>query len=197
MNGYDVYFVGVGGQGILTIGEILAEASFRARVPVNFYPTKGMAQRGGFVKAQLRIGRERIGPNIPERGADLIISMELSETLKALRFMKPGGEVLLYGFVWSPTDVLLGRAPYPSLEKIQEVIKAAGGTLYFIDPARLPRFENAALPDNIFVLGAALGKTRMRQLVKADKVSDIVRTRWKKGSECNLFAFEQGLLTNG
>lgn len=197
MNGYDVYFVGVGGQGILTIGEILAEASFRASVPVNFYPTKGMAQRGGFVKAQLRIGRERIGPNIPERGADLIISMELSETLKALRFMKPGGEVLLYGFVWSPTDVLLGRASYPSLDKVQEAVKAAGGTVYFIGPAGLPCFENATVPDNIFVLGAALGKTRLRQLVIADEVSEIVRTRWKKGSERNLFAFEQGLLTNG
>ena len=28
-------------------------------LPVNFYPTKGMAQRGGFVKAQLRLGRAR------------------------------------------------------------------------------------------------------------------------------------------
>src|SRR5512143_2131621 len=35
---YDIYFVGVGGQGVLTIGEIIAEAAFRQDIPVNFYP---------------------------------------------------------------------------------------------------------------------------------------------------------------
>ena len=67
MNTYDIYLVGVGGQGVLTIGEIIAETAFRAGLPVNFYPTKGMAQRGGFVKAQLRIGRAHPGRRFPSR----------------------------------------------------------------------------------------------------------------------------------
>ena len=74
---FDIYFVGVGGQGVLTIGEIIAEAAFRKNIPVNFYPTKGMAQRGGFVKAQLRLGRTTVGPSIPEKGADLVIATEV------------------------------------------------------------------------------------------------------------------------
>ncbi len=65
---FDLYFVGVGGQGVLTIGEIIAETAFRKGIPVNFYPTKGIAQRGGFVKAQLRLGREAPGPAIPRKG---------------------------------------------------------------------------------------------------------------------------------
>ena len=44
----DVYMVGVGGQGVLTIGDILVLAAAQAGIPANFYPTKGMAQRGGF-----------------------------------------------------------------------------------------------------------------------------------------------------
>src|SRR4030042_1549155 len=88
---FDIYFVGVGGQGILTIGEIITEAAFCNNIPVNFYPTKGMAQRGGFVKAQLRLGRTRIGPAIPEKGADMVIATEVSEALKAVRHIKPGG----------------------------------------------------------------------------------------------------------
>ena len=91
---YDIYLVGVGGQGVLTIGEIITTAAFRKGIPVNFYPTKGMAQRGGFVKAQLRLGRETVGPSIPEKGADLVIATEVSETLKAVRFIKPGGDAL-------------------------------------------------------------------------------------------------------
>jgi len=105
---YDIYLVGVGGQGVLTIGDIIAETALRNMIPVSFYPTKGMAQRGGFVKAQVRLGRQTVGPNIPEKGADLVIAMEVSEALKAVRFVKPGGDFLLFGHVWAPTAVMLG-----------------------------------------------------------------------------------------
>ena len=76
---YDIYIVGLGGQGILTIGELLAHAALQKGWPVNFYPTKGMSQRGGFTQGQLRIGREQVGAALPPQGADLIISMERSE----------------------------------------------------------------------------------------------------------------------
>jgi len=36
---YDVFLVGVGGQGVLTIGDLIAEAALRQGVPVSFYPT--------------------------------------------------------------------------------------------------------------------------------------------------------------
>ena len=52
---------------MLTIGEIIMAPHFKNGHSVNFYPTKGMAQRGGFVKAQLRIGPETSGPGIPRR----------------------------------------------------------------------------------------------------------------------------------
>ena len=39
---FDIYLVGVGGQGILTIGELIAEAAVAKNIPANFYPTKGL-----------------------------------------------------------------------------------------------------------------------------------------------------------
>ena len=122
---YDIYFVGVGGQGVLTIGEIITETAYRKGLPVNFYPTKGMAQRGGFVKAQLRLGREAPGPAIPEKGADLVIATEVSEALKAVRFVKPEGDFVLYAHVWAPTAVMLGKAPYPKLDEVAATARAA------------------------------------------------------------------------
>ena len=190
---FDVYLVGVGGQGILTIGEIITTAAFQKGLPVNFYPTKGMAQRGGFVKAQLRLGRETVGPSIPEKGADLIIATEVSETLKAVRFIKPGGDVMLFGFVWAPTAVMLGKAPYPTLDQVTEQVRAAGGALHYISPERLPVYEGAPVPDNIYVLGAALAQTRLCQLFDVSDVAGIVRNRWKRGVERNLFALEAGV----
>jgi indolepyruvate ferredoxin oxidoreductase beta subunit len=193
MKGYDIYLVGVGGQGVLTIGEILMAAAFKEGQSVNFYPTKGMAQRGGFVKAQLRISSEPVGAGIPEKGADLVISTEVSETLKALRYLKPGGDVVLFAYVSAPTDVMIGKAPYPALEAVAEQVRAAGASLTVIAPDSLPSFEGAPVPDNIFTLGAAVARTRLGEILDPAVVETIVGTRWKRGVERNLFALSAGL----
>ena len=190
---YDIYFVGVGGQGVLTIGELVAETAHRTGVPVNFYPTKGMAQRGGFVKAQLRLGRETVGPSIPEKGADLVIAMEVSEALKAIRFIKPGGDFLLWGHVWSPTAVLLGRAYYPTLDQVRKQVQEAGGKMHYLAPEHLPSYEGVSVSPNVFVLGAALGHTGLGDVLDSSEVAHTVETRWKKGVARNLFAFQSGL----
>jgi indolepyruvate ferredoxin oxidoreductase beta subunit len=193
---YDVYLVGVGGQGVLTIGELIAEAAFRKGIPVNFYPTKGMAQRGGFVKAQLRLGRTTIGPAIPEQGADLVIATEVSEALKTVRYLKPGGDFVLFGHVWAPTAVMLGNAPYPALEQVLGAARDAlgpGGSIHYIAEASLPAFEGTPVPDNIFTLAVALKRTRLGDLLPPDDVEQAVRTRWKRGVERNAFAFRAGL----
>jgi indolepyruvate ferredoxin oxidoreductase, beta subunit len=190
---YDIYFVGVGGQGVLTIGEIITLTAFRKSLPVNFYPTKGMAQRGGFVKAQLRLGRAAAGPSIPEKGADLVIATEISEMLKAVRYIKPGGDALLYGYQWSPTAVMLGKAPYPALEQVREQVVAAGGRWHYVAPDSVPMFQDAPAPDNIYLLAAALAQTPLGEILPPAEVAQVVRERWKKGIERNLFAFEMGL----
>jgi len=190
---YDIYLVGIGGQGVLTIGEIIMAAAFQQGHSVNFYPTKGMAQRGGFVKAQLRISPDSAGPGIPEKGADLVISTEVSETLKAVRFIKPGGDVVLFAYVWAPTAVMVGKAPYPALDEVTAQVEEAGASLAVIPPETLPCYEGLPVADNIYTLGVALAKTRLREILDPTDVETTVRTRWKRGIERNLFALDAGL----
>lgn len=194
---YDVLLVGVGGQGVLTIGDILAEAALRHGMPVNFYPTKGMAQRGGFVKAQIRLGRDTVGPQIPEKGADLVIAMEQSEALRAVRYIKPKKDFVLYGHVWLPTAVMLGKVPYPDLELLEEHVHQAGAVFYHLDPEKRAIYEGAPVPANIYVLGAVLGQTGLGQMFDTDAVASLVRNRWKRGAERNVRAFRAGLEANG
>jgi len=189
---FDTYLVGVGGQGILTIGEILAEAVRLEGVPVNFFPSKGMAQRGGFVKAQLRLGREPAGPNIPERGADLVIAMEVSEALKAVRYARPGGDFILLGDRWMPVSVVLGKERYPQLETVQEQIGRAQARLHYIDQELLPSFEGRPIPPNIFILGFAMRSTPAGQLVRRETVAEVIGQRWRKSADLNRFAFQAG-----
>jgi len=192
---YDIYLVGVGGQGVLTVGDIIAEAALRQGIPASFYPTKGMAQRGGFVKAQVRLGRQIVGPNIPERGADLVIAMEVSEALKAVRFIKPGHDFMLFGHVWPPAAVLLGKAPYPALEQVVERVREAGGKMHYLAPESLPLYEGVPVPANIYVLGAAVGHTGLGDVLGPSEVAHIVQTRWTRVAERNDFAFRKGLET--
>ncbi len=189
---YDIYLVGVGGQGILTIGEIVAEAALRLGIPANFYPTKGMAQRGGFVKAQLRLGRANVGASIAEKGADLVIAMELSESLKALRYLKPEGDFVLYSSVWSPTAVMLGKALYPSVDEVLAEIKSVNGKTIHIRPEERPEYDGQPVPENVYVLGAACRNSALGNFISADEIRTTIENKWKKGVERNLYTFEAG-----
>jgi indolepyruvate ferredoxin oxidoreductase beta subunit len=189
---YNIYIVGLGGQGVLTIGDLITEVALKKGYAVNFYPTKGMSQRGGFVQGQIRIGDSEIGPNIPPKGADLVIAMERSEALKAIRFMKPGGDFVLYDLMWAPTAVLLGKADYPSLDLVKEEIAATGAHTYILDSGLLPEFNGVKVRENLFVLGLAVARTGLKDILNADAVREVIRNTWPKGAEENLFAFNTG-----
>ncbi len=190
---YDIYLVGVGGQGVLTIGDLITEAATHKGIPVNFYPTKGMAQRGGFVKAQLRLGRQVVGPQIPQTGADLVLAMERSEALKAIRFVRPGGHFVLFDHVWQPTAVMLGKAPYPELETVVEQVREAGAEFHHLDPSQLPSHKGQTVAANIYVLGAAIAHTPLASILDATAAADLIKNRWKRGIDANQMAFRAGL----
>lgn len=190
---FDIALVGVGGQGLLTIGELIAVSALEEDLAVTYYPTKGMAQRGGGVKVQVRIGRDVIGPEIPQEGADLVIALERSEALKAVPYVSQSGEFLLYGHVWEPTQVMLGKADYPTLEEVRQVILDAGADFLYLDPEQRPRRDGAAVPANIYVLGAALGRTGLAHVLNPEAVASLVRKRWEKYRVVNEEAFRAGL----
>jgi indolepyruvate ferredoxin oxidoreductase beta subunit len=191
MNRYfDIYTVGVGGQGILTISDIITLAAAKKNIGVNFFPTKGMAQRGGFVKAQLRLGREPGGyaPSISPGGADLIISMELSETLKAVKYGKSGADYVILGLRWQPTAVMLGKAPYPDVEQVLGEVRKTGGVAHYFDPADIP----GDMRGNLYTLGAVCAHSRLSEFFSAEDIEDIIADRWKKVAAGNIATFRAG-----
>lgn len=190
---YDIYMVGLGGQGVLTIGEILAESAIRCQIPISFFPAKGMAQRGGVIRTQMRFGREVVGPNIPINGADLVISMEVSEALKAIRFSGRGADFLLYGSVWRPVNEVKGNRLYPSIEQVVQHLQKTGSRVYYINPEKLPHFDNFSVPGNIYVLGVALENTQLGNILDPKVVSGVISDKWGEKSDRNLFALQSGL----
>jgi indolepyruvate ferredoxin oxidoreductase beta subunit len=189
----DIVLVGVGGQGILTIGDLLLRAAFAADVPASFCPSKGMAQRGGFVKVEIRLGRANVGPRIGERKADLVVAMERSEALKGLHYVKPEGTFVLYDHVWEPAGAQLGIDEYPSLEQVIDPIRATAARTVVLTPADLPSVDGRQVHPNVFVLGAMLGVAQLADVLEPGAVEQIVADRWPNASESNLKAFRFGL----
>jgi len=188
---YDIYIVGVGGQGILTIADIITLTAAKKGLDVNYYPTKGMAQRGGFVKAQLRLGRkaDTFGPSISKGGADLIVSMELSETLKAIRYAKKGADYVVLGTHWEPAAVMLGKAPYPSEETVIEEIKKADGIVNFLSPDNVPDFAR----NNLYTLGAIYAHAKLSNIFTQEEIEQVIADRWPNVAEANIKGFRAGL----
>lgn len=192
---FDIYIVGVGGQGVLTISDIITNAAYDRDMPVNYYPTKGMAQRGGFVKVQLRLGRKNCGADIPLGGSDLLISMEQSETLKAITYLKTGGECFIYANKWLPTKVMLGKAHYPELEAVCAQVAEAGATAKCLSPEAKPLYKGVPVRDNLFVLGAIMKHTALSELFTVKEIENCISAKWPKAAEGNLFTFRAGLET--
>jgi len=112
MESFNIYLAGVGGQGIGLLSEMILRAADHAGHKVKGVDTHGLAQRGGIVVSQIRIGENVFTPLISEHQADLVVALERHEALRAVvQFAKTGGFVVFYNTVWQPLSVRLGEAP--------------------------------------------------------------------------------------
>ncbi len=192
MKQFDVYIVGLGGQGVLTIGDLLSKAAMDKGMDVNFYPSKGMSQRGGFVQGQLRFGRPECGPSLTPGNADLVVSMERSESLKGIRFAKKGGDFLLYDDTWYTTNVIMKKDTYPELSLVTDEIKKTGVTLYCLNSEHLPVVNGVPVRPNMYILGALLSNTGLKDLFTLDEVIETLKKSFPKGVEANIVALKAG-----
>lgn len=118
MNPFNIYMAGVGGQGIGLLSEILLRSADYAGFKVKAVDTHGLAQRGGIVISNLRLGNGVHSPLIAQNEADLVIALELHEALRgANTFLREGGTLVYYNTVWQPLDVRLNLAE-PITEKM-------------------------------------------------------------------------------
>lgn len=91
----DIKLCGVGGQGILSIATIIAEAATEAGLHLKQAEVHGMSQRGGDVQSDLRLATEPIWSDlIAKGGADMILSMEPMEALRYLPYLAEDGVIV-------------------------------------------------------------------------------------------------------
>lgn len=92
---FNLIITGYGGQGVLTIAEIIAKAVLLSGYNVKQAELHGLAQRGGALECHLRFGKKVYSPLIPRAEADLIIGLDLLETLRVCYYANKNKTIIL------------------------------------------------------------------------------------------------------
>ncbi len=186
MNRYDIMIVGIGGQGTILASNILGVACVIEGLPVRGAETHGMAQRGGSVESQIRIGQE-YGPLIAAGAADLLISFDLIETVRALHYLKDKGIIVSNRAFVVPTSVYMQDFPPPDEGMLLAALPDSG--LYALDAASIAEEAGNILTQNIVLLGAASAFIPLKEESLKEAIKRIVP---KKTIDVNLLAFDLG-----
>ncbi len=88
-NQFNMMIVGTGGQGQITLLQILAEAVLLEGYDLKTSELHGLSQRGGSVEVHIRFGKKIYSPMVARGEADLILGLEMQEALKNYYFASP------------------------------------------------------------------------------------------------------------
>lgn len=92
---FNIVIVGAGGQGLITLLQIITEAALASGFDVKTSELHGLSQRGGSVEVHIRFGEKIYSPLVSQGKADLIIALEAQESLKASYFASPKSTFLI------------------------------------------------------------------------------------------------------
>jgi len=145
----DIVLSGVGGQGVLSMAAIIAEATRYEGLHVKQGEVHGMSQRGGSVRAFLRISDQPVrSDHIAVGTADMILSLEPVESLRYLPYLRPGGVLI------TSIDPVTNIPDYPAREHVLAMLRKLPRMLV-IEAADLARTAGLLLATNVVMVGAA------------------------------------------
>lgn len=185
---YSILIVGVGGQGVLLASEIISEASIQYGLDIKKSEVHGMSQRGGIVSSHIKIAPKVYSPTIQYGQADILISFEAAEGLRAMEWMKKEGVAIVSHTQIIPAIVTSSKDfSYP--ENPIEVMHTKANRVIDIDAEKIaielgnPRLVNTIL----------LGVLSNYLPFPNDIWTDVIRQKVKeKFVEINLTAFNKG-----
>ncbi len=91
-----IIIAGVGGQGVVFLSRLLAEAAVQAGEPLISYESHGMAMRGGSVSCHLKIGGFQ-SPLIAAGEADVLLLLAAEELPHVQHLLKDDGRLFVNG----------------------------------------------------------------------------------------------------
>ena len=191
MKEFNIVLAGVGGQGILLAAEILGTAAVKEGLNVRASELHGMAQRGGAVVSNVRIGEKVLAPTVLEGQADALLGFEPLETLRNLKFASEKTLVIMSDERIPPTELAAKMMKYPGMEEIVGKIQCFTKNVTIVETAKLAKKAGSVLTQNIVLIGSlvATGKVPVKSESVVEALRELVPP---KHVEVNVKAFKLG-----
>ncbi len=183
----NITLVGVGGQGTLLASEILCHVALLAGKDVKKSEVHGMAQRGGSVVSQVRMGEKVYSPLIGIGETDILVSFEKVEALRFAHFLSPDGVALVNDQEIRPVTVSSGQAEWP--DDLDGKLKAAFPKLELIPALKIARELGNVRVVNVVMIGALSNHMDIDDSIWRESIRALVKPQYL---EFNLKAFEAG-----
>ena len=186
-----IMIVAVGGQGNILAARVLGEAAAAAGITPRMSEFHGMAQRGGVVESMMLLGEGK-GYCIADGTADVLLSFEPSETIRAAKKCGAHTVVVSNTTPQPPFTVAMGKAEYPPVESALATLAGRVRRLVAFDATALASAAGSPLSMNMVMLGG-LAQTGVLP-VPADKLRWVIAEKTKAAfASVNLEAFELGM----
>lgn len=186
MNTTTVLLVGVGGQGTILAGDLLAKTASACGFDVKISEIHGMSQRGGSVSTVVRFGDNVASMLVDPGCADMIVSFEEIEALRYQHFLKQEGSLFVNAEQITPVSVHIGNFSMPS--DVQSRLEKLGAHL--IDASKIARESGSLKSANVVLMGALSTALPF----STDAWIETIKKRVPpKTIEVNIAAFELGV----
>ena len=188
MGRMDIVFTGLGGQGVMTLLQVVARAAYKENVQVKNFEGTGITQRGGGVFGFVRLG-DAFSPKIPAGEADAIVSLEPSEIANVIHYLKRNGQV------WSNSERVhsyytkIHPDLYPVEEKIEAMVRLKTPHFHLVPASRLAHEAGSPQAVNMVMLGVF---SKSNHCLKAETITGAIEEASKKFAAANLEAFWKG-----
>ncbi len=145
-----VLLVGVGGQGTILAGDVLARTAAASGLDVKLSEVHGMSQRGGSVDTTVRFGERVFAPIVEAGAVDHLVAFETIEAARWIQYLRPEGTLLVNARTIEPLPVLTGALP-PS-RGLRAALESDGAV--FIDAEGIACEEGSPRSANLVLMGA-------------------------------------------
>ncbi len=187
----NIIIAGVGGQGVILMSEVLGNAAVRDGLKVRGSEVLGMAQRGGSVFSNIRLGEDVFSPMTPDGKCDLLVALEPSEALRNIQYLNKNSIVMMNIRKVIPATVSMGKSTYPEIDQIKSKLESVAGKVIALDAVDMSEKAGNRQASNVVMLGALFGSGKMP--IKIETVKESIKERVPaKAVEVNMKAFDMG-----
>lgn len=151
----NIVLSGLGGQGILFIAKTISQAAMSKGLNVVMNEIHGMAQRGGTVITNVRIG-DVFSAAVADGTADLIVSTELNETLRVISKAGKHTKTIASEIPIYPLTSFTGFDSYPDSHQVRDEIVRVFPSVNFVNPVEQAERCGYAQVANTALLGAVM-----------------------------------------